>query len=56
MRSKRLLDEKHYEAGRLRDEASKKHEGCLDLSDQIKEMERELDMLKGQQSENYREM
>jgi hypothetical protein len=46
VRSKRVLDEKHYESGRLGEESSKKADHNLDMRDQCNELEKEIDLLK----------
>ena len=56
VRSKRLLDEKHYESGRLIDEAGKKGDQNLDLRDQLQSLEKELDMIKSQRADVWREI
>ena len=53
-RSKRIMDEKHYEASRLHDESSKKSEGNLGLRDECGALEREIDMLKQQRADDDR--
>ena len=55
-RSKRVLEEKHYETLRLNDENSKRSEQNLDLRDKAAELEKEIDYLKAQKSDNWREI
>jgi hypothetical protein len=45
-RSKRVLEEKHYETLRLNDENSKRNEANLDLRDKAAELEKEIEYLK----------
>ena len=45
-RTKRVLDEKHYETGRLVDESSKKADLNLDMREQCGDLEKEIEMLK----------
>jgi chromosome segregation ATPase len=56
VRSKRVLEEKHYETSRLNDESAKKSDHNLDMRDKLVDLEKELDMLKAQRSDNWREM
>lgn len=35
VRSKRLMEEKHYESGRMNEDCQKRSEGNLDLRDQM---------------------
>lgn len=45
-RSKRQLDEKHYETMRLNEENSKRSDQNLDMRDQANELEKEVELLK----------
>ena len=45
-RSKRVLDEKHYESIRLNEENSKRSEQNLDLRDRAQEIDQEIEQLK----------
>ena len=45
-RSKRLLDEKYFEAGRLRDEAVNKGDQNADARAQLQDVEREIESVK----------
>lgn len=55
-RSKRVLDEKHYESGRLQDESAKKADNNMSLRDQVQDLEKEIDMLKAQRADAWREI
>lgn len=55
-RSKRVLEEKHYETLRLNDENSKRSQANLDLRDKAAELEKEIDYLKAQKADNWREI
>ena len=55
-RSKRVLDEKHYETLRLNDESSKRADQNLDLRDRAGELEKEIDILKAQRADHFREI
>ena len=55
-RSKRFLEEKHFESLRLNDENSKRSENNLDLRDKAAELEKEIDFLKAQKADNWREI
>lgn len=55
-RSKRLLDEKYFEAGRLRDEAVAKGDQNADQRGQLQDMEREIESVKVQRAEMWREI
>lgn len=46
VRSKRLLDEKHYESGRIQEESAKKADHNMMLREQAEDLEKEIDMLK----------
>jgi hypothetical protein len=56
VRSKRVLEEKHYESGRLNDEQAKKSDLNLDLRDNIADLEKEIDLIKNQRADNWREI
>lgn len=45
-RSKRLLDEKYFEAGRLRDEAMQKGDANADARANLNDLEREIESVK----------
>ena len=45
-RSKRVLDEKFFEAGKNRDESNLKGDQCVDLRSQVAELERDVDLVK----------
>lgn len=55
-RSKRLLDEKFFEAGRLRDENVSKGDQNADLRAQVSDLEKEIEMVKIQRAEMWREI
>ena len=55
-RSKRLLDEKYFEAGRLRDESVAKGDQNADLRAQLQELERDIEAVKVQRAEMWREL
>ena len=55
-RSKRVLDEKHYETLRLNDESSKRADQNLDLRDRAEELEKEIEILKAQRADHFREI
>ena len=55
-RSKRVLDEKHYETLRLNDENAKKADHCVGLNVQAQDLEKDIDMLKVNKAENWREI
>lgn len=55
-RSKRVLEEKHYETIRLNEENSKRSESNLDLRDRAGELEKEIEYLKAQKADNWREI
>jgi len=56
VRSKRVLDEKHYETARLQDESVKKGDVNLDMRDKVQDLEKEIDMLKAQKADCWREI
>jgi chromosome segregation ATPase len=56
VRSKRMMDERQYEAGKLHDENVKGTEQNLDLRDRAAGLERDIEMLKGQRADNWREI
>lgn len=56
VRSKRLLDERQYEAGKLSDECVRNTEQNMDLRDRAGGLEREIDALKAQRADNWREI
>lgn len=55
-RSKRLLDEKYFEAGRLRDEAVNKGDQNADARAQLQDVEREIESVKVQRADMWREI
>jgi len=55
-RSKRVLDEKFFESGKLRDESNVKGDQVVDLRAQIAELERDVDLVKSQRADMFREM
>ena len=55
-RSKRLLDEKYFEAGRLRDESVAKGDQNQDQRNQLQDLEREIEGVKVQRAEMWREI
>lgn len=55
-RSKRLLDEKYFEAGRLREEAVAKGDQNNDARAQLQDLEREIESVKVQRAEMWREL
>jgi len=55
-RSKRLLDEKYFEAGRLREEAVQKGDQNNDQRAQLQDLEREIEGVKVQRAEMWREL
>lgn len=55
-RAKRLLDEKYFEAGRLRDESVAKGDLCADLRAQVGQVERDIEAVKVQRAEMFREI
>lgn len=55
-RCKRVLDEKFFEAGKLRDESNLKGDQCVDLRSQVAELERDIDLTKSQRADMFREI
>jgi len=55
-RSKRMLDEKYFEAGRLREEAVAKGDQNNDQRAQLQDLEREIEGVKVQRAEMWREL
>ena len=55
-RSKRVLDEKFFEAGKGRDESNTKGDQCVDLRSQVAELERDIDLVKSQRADMFREI
>ena len=55
-RSKRVLDEKFFEAGKLRDESNGKGDQVVDLRAQVAELERDIDLVKSQRADMFREI
>jgi hypothetical protein len=56
MRSKRVLDEKFFESGKLRDESNAKGDQVVDLRAQTAELERDIDLVKAQRADMFREI
>ena len=54
--SKRVLDEKFFEAGKLRDESNAKSDQVVDVRSQVAELERDIDLVKGQRADMFREI
>ena len=55
-RSKRVLDEKFFESGKLRDEGNAKGDNVVDLRSQVAELERDIDLVKSQRADMFREL
>lgn len=55
-RSKRVLDEKFFEAGKLKDESNAKGDQVVDLRHQVAELERDVDLVKSQRADMFREI
>ena len=55
-RSKRVLDEKFFEAGKLRDESNGRGDQVVDLRSQVAELERDIDLVKSQRADIFREI
>lgn len=55
-RSKRVLDEKFFEAGKNRDESNMKGDQVVDLRSQTAELERDIDLVKSQRADMFREI
>lgn len=55
-RSKRVLDEKFFEAGKLRDDSNSKGDQVVDLRSQVAELERDIDLVKSQRADMFREI
>ena len=55
-RAKRLLDEKYFEAGRLREDAVSKGDQCADQRADKADLDREIEAIKIQRAEMYREI
>ena len=55
-RSKRVLDEKFFESGKLRDENNSKSDQVVDLRSQVAELERDIDLVKSQRADLFREI
>jgi chromosome segregation ATPase len=56
VRSKRVLDEKFFESGKLRDESNARGDQCVDLRAQVAELERDIDLVKSQRADMFREI
>jgi predicted nucleic acid-binding Zn-ribbon protein len=55
-RAKRVLDEKFFEAGKNRDESNAKGDQVVDLRAQVAELERDIDLVKSQRADMFREI
>lgn len=55
-RAKRLLDEKYFEAGRLRDESVARGDQVADARAQMQDLERDIESVKVQRAEMWREI
>ena len=55
-RSKRVLDEKFFEASKNRDESNAKGDQVVDLRSQVAELERDIDLVKTQRADMFREI
>jgi len=55
-RSKRVLDEKFFESGKLRDESNAKGDQVVDIRGQVAELERDIDLVKSQRADMFREI
>ena len=55
-RSKRVLDEKFFESGKLRDESNAKGDQVVDVRGQVAELERDIDLVKSQRADMFREI
>lgn len=55
-RSKRVLDEKFFESGKLRDDSNAKGDQVVDLRGQVAELERDIDLVKSQRADMFREI
>lgn len=51
-----MLDEKFFEAGRNRDESNAKGDQVVDLRSQVAELERDIDLVKSQRADMFREI
>ena len=56
MRSKRVLDERFFEAGKLRDESNAMSDIVVDMRSQCAELERDVDLVKAQRADMFREI
>lgn len=50
------MDEKFFEAGKLRDESNSKGDQVVDLRSQVAELERDIDLVKSQRADMFREI
>ena len=55
-RSKRVLDEKFFEANKNREESNAKGDQVVDLRSQVAELERDIDLVKSQRADMFREI
>ncbi len=56
VRSKRVLDEKHFESGKLQEDSARKGDDNNVVRDHVQNTEREIDMLKQQRAAMWQEM
>jgi len=50
------LGEKFFEAGKLRDDSNSKGDQVVDLRSQVAELERDIDLVKSQRADMFREI
>jgi len=50
------LDEKFFESGKLRDDSNAKGDQVVDLRGQVAELERDIDLVKSQRADMFREI
>lgn len=55
-RQKRMLDDRHFESLKLNEDNSKKHDVNSDLRIRAADLEKEIEVLKLQKSDNWREI
>lgn len=56
IRSKRLLDDKSYEGSKLQEDSLRKGDDNSELSQCAQDLDREIEMLKAQRADNWREI